>query len=190
MQVSANSKKKQLLIRDWTHIDFYAHPGLNEGPSLKLENLLVLEQHFEVKPFAFIRHPIEVWTSRGRPAVAPFFANYLAYVKALASHNIQCFKYEDFCANPAASFKEICTFLELPYAPTFTHYQENERVNGDVRNPQKQPSRGRRTQGISVLPNRPIPEAFQKEINENQDLSTCLQIQNYHTYATCSTTHS
>ena len=173
------TSQKQLVIRDWTHVNFFDHPTILEKPSNTLLNYELLKKNIDVSAFAFLRNPIDIWTSRGRPKPVPFFKQYLKYVNELEKHDIQIFKYEDFCAHPELTFRNICSFLDLPYSSTINSYQTNIRVNGDIRNPKGKPSRGRIDKGICVLPSIPIPEKFLHQIRNDQSLESINNLLDY-----------
>ena len=154
---------KHLVVRDWTHVNFFQHPGM-PAPSETLMNLEVLCENMPVQPFAFVRNPLDVWISRGFPPAGDFFRQMNRYGKALVDRGIEVFTYEEFCQKPEPTMQRLCHFLDLPYDEGFRNFHLNTKVNGDIRHPKGRPSRGRLEHGISVLPDLPLPEERQQEL--------------------------
>ncbi|MBL4710664.1 MAG: hypothetical protein JKY48_19740 [Flavobacteriales bacterium] len=161
--------QQSLIIRDWTHINFFKHPPTFKQPIEKLLNFEMISEELEVKAFAFVRDPIDVWISYGYPDADYFFGQINRYSKELKKHGIKTFAYEHFCENPELIIREICDYIDIEYSDHFKKFESNENVNGDIRHPKKKPSRGRLTTGISLLARIPIPDDKQKEMNNSSE---------------------
>ena len=101
---------RQLVVREWTFINFMPYENNGWNPPNRLLTLEALEKKCEVIPFAFVRDSIDVWISHGSPAADDFFEQYLRYVETLCAKKIPIFKYEDFCKNPAVILRDLCGY--------------------------------------------------------------------------------
>lgn len=126
--VNQSTKETQIILRDFSFINFTPHKQNSFNPSFKFEILSKIPHPFT--PFAIIRHPFDIWTSRGCPPF--FFEYYLKYLQELKYSNIITFKYEHFCHNPQETFQTLCreTGIELPTYHTNT-FILNKQITGD-----------------------------------------------------------
>lgn len=144
---------KQLLLRDWSHLDFTGVPWIEE-PAMQLSTSVLLAERFEVLATATVRHPIDQWISleklplvRGRLTVAAFMKGYRAFAERAAT--IGFLRFEDFTADPAAGANTLCQRLHLHFDPSFIDkWSRYTRVTGDA-GPE---SRGRATHSANIRP--------------------------------------
>ncbi len=159
---------RQLVVREWTFINFMPYEPNGWNPPNKLLTLEAIEKRCEVIPFAFVRDSIDVWISRGTPAADVFFEHYLRYVEALLENRVPVFKYEDFCRRPDVILRNICEYSGLTYSDSYQNYASFLNVNGEVQNIDG--SRGTRQGRIKLLRRRHLPEDKIMEANENADM--------------------
>ena len=170
-------KKKHLVVRDWTFINFVPREENKWEPPERLLALEQLENISEVIPFAFIRDSIDIWISRNLPPANEFFRQYLNYVRELVNRDIKTFKYEEFCRYPSYVLREICNFTGLEYSDSYNNYLTFQKVNGDIQIKSK--SRGSRHKKISLLPRRLMPLPKILEVNHNNDMKEANSLMNY-----------
>lgn len=171
-------KHKQLIVRDWTFINFVPHEYNNWNPPNCLLTLELLKEKCNVIPIVFIRNTIDVWISRGMPNVESFSEQYINYLNCIKKYNIKIFKYEDFCSAPKKVMREICKYSGIAYNPRFTEdHVHFTKVNGDVQ--KTQPSRGERHGRIELLPRRIISEEKIREVNSCKQIQLANEMNNY-----------
>ena len=161
-------QNKNLIIRDWSYINFVPHKNNNFNPSYKLKTYSQLKHKNQVIPFVFLRNTIDVWISLGTPPIEQFSKLYLKYTNELIANNIKIFKYENFCKDPSKEMVEICKYIGIKYDNSYKNYNEFVNVNGDVQNKDK--SRGIKQKKIKELPRKKI--SFMKKM----ELKNCQRI--------------
>jgi hypothetical protein len=167
---------RSLLIRDWSVIDFVPMKENDFKPSRSFSNLQCLKALGDVRPFAFVRDPIDVWISNG--SHREFFGGYRRYAEALSELDVPIFKYEDFCQDTAVLLKEICQCLGISYSDHWREFSGYQRVTGDVRT-QKHTSRGLAEKDIRKFPRRRIPRANIEWVNACEDMQVASRLTGY-----------
>jgi hypothetical protein len=132
----AVEKRRRLVLRDYNYIDFVGVPFCDDPPQ-RLTLYSALPANIPTRPIAFIRHPVDQWSSLCkhdivRDALPPahFCGAYAAFLKELGS--IPKHKYEDFAADPSCSMQTICRDLGLVFEPGFLQrFQQFDNVTGD-----------------------------------------------------------
>jgi hypothetical protein len=170
-----NKTNKRLIIRDWTFIDFTPHTLNNYQPIGKFSNMELLNKKVNIQPIAFIRDAIDIWISRWMPP--DFFPYYKNYTQELIINNIPLFKYEDFCEDQEVILKAICNKADLDFSDNYKNYLRYDNVTGD--NMTSVISRGKRSEIISPLKRRKIPNSVIKELNKNIDMIAANTIMQY-----------
>jgi hypothetical protein len=166
---------KNLVIRDWTYINYFPDQANDYHPPEKLLAYDSLNPHCDLIPFVFVRDSIDVWISRGLPSAKSFFKHYLNYIEDVVE--FPSYKYEDFCEKPGQVIREICHQTGLPYDESWKNYQDYQNVHGDVQT--NILSRGRRMGGINPLPRKLISPNKIKEVNQNSDMKKANQHHSY-----------
>lgn len=126
----------QLVLRDWSHLDFHAVPFLPAAThhSAHAEQLA---KRFVLHRISLVRHPIFQWLSlqrltviRGRLTLAEFMAGYLAFARLAVETGFV--RLEDFVCNPDTSLRALCDQLHLPFDPGYhERWPDNRWVTGD-----------------------------------------------------------
>ncbi len=173
------TKNKQLIIRDWSFINFTPHEYNNFNPPNKLLSLEELKNDTGFIAFAFVRDSIDVWISRGMPPVKEFYTQYSRYINELLKNNIKIFKYEDLCKNPDFEIKKICEYIDIPYSESYKNYTDFLRVSGDIQNKQK--SRGIRSNKIIPMNRKTIYANKIAEINNSAQMIEVNKLLGYKT---------
>lgn len=168
----------QLIIRDWTFVNFNPLPNNNQNPPNKLLALEALKRKCKLKPFAFVRNAIDVWISRN---VSPeeFFGPYLRYVKEILKLEIPIFKYENFCENPDKVIRNICKYAGLKYNDSYKNYASFQNVNGDIQ--VSEYSRGIKQKEIKLLPRKRISRKKIKKMECNAEMIQANKLLGYST---------
>jgi len=164
-------ENRQLIIRDWSYINFMPDEENKHNPPKKLLILDVLRGKCKLIPFVFVRDAIDIYISFSKHNiriikynVEEFFEYYLTYVKFILSLNCPIFKYEDFTSHPVKIIKSICNYSGLRYSPSFKNYNTFEKINGDIQFGNS--SRGIRQNYIKPLLRRVISKNKIVEINQ------------------------
>jgi hypothetical protein len=134
----------RLLIRDWPYIDFFAQSRFwHQKPTGRLSLVEQLENRFELRRIAVVRHPLDQWMSwlnyQGAADARAFgFENFLTAVKqfAEATLDIPHFRYEKFVDAAAQTMKSMCEELGLPYNAVFLQrFRDYRQITGDALEP-------------------------------------------------------
>ncbi len=120
---SVRSRGDQLVVRDWSHLDFTGVPWVTE-PRYKLTTAEVLASSFDLNQAAIVRHPVTQWESlRRQPEIEDkldvrrFLKGYRAFAELAA--DIGFVRFEEFTLNPASNLQTLCGLLKINYDPAF-----------------------------------------------------------------------
>ena len=133
----AHETKRDLVIRDWSHLDFTAVPFLADR-SYRLTTANVLKADFDVIHTATVRHPIDQWLSLRRLAAVAGKLNLDEFLRdcrrfAETVRNIGFVRYEDFTHNPDAALQDLCQRLDLSFDPAYRQrWKAYQNITGDV----------------------------------------------------------
>ena len=120
LAVAAKARGSNLVIRDWTHVDFTPWPVADPPYSLSLHNALAPIGN--MLSFSTVRHPIAQWRSweKYQPGSIEC-ADYMLGCRRFAEHAVRTgfIRYEDFLADPEEEMKKICEALKVPLDPGF-----------------------------------------------------------------------
>ena len=179
------SSDKQLIIRDWTYVNFMSAQENNYHPPNRFLILEALKDHCHLVPFAFVRDAIDVYLSIAKHIemsdfdLTSFSGHYATYVKALIASHIPLFRYEDFILDPESIMKSICESTGLTYSPAFRDFHEFNKVNGDVQFGKT--SRGARKKDLMPLPRKSISESQIKALNQCEAMIEANRLLGYPT---------
>jgi hypothetical protein len=128
--------RRHLVLRDYNFVDFVGVP-FTADPPRQLTLYAALPAGVPTRATAFIRHPIDQWSSlckhervRAVLTASAFCEAYAAFLEEL--ENIPTFKYEDFVACPEVRLRAICEALALPFDPSFAErFHTFDYVSGD-----------------------------------------------------------
>jgi hypothetical protein len=169
------SSGRHLVVRDWCYVNFASHEYNHGKPPKRFLTIEGLRGKVDVKIFAFVRDAIDIWISRGCPDVKQFFEEYWGYIEKLTELKVPVFKYEDFCANPMRTLREICECVGLDYADVSESYRSFDYVNGDTQGA----SRGNTLSEIKLLPRKDIQKRMVKEVNASDFMKKCNSAMGY-----------
>lgn len=173
----AHARNLRLIVRDWTHLDFTG-PPLVASPSYRLLTAEALSAHFHLLQIATVRHPIDEWESlrrrilvRGHVKLDAFLKGYRRFAEVC--QKIGFLRYEDFCADPDAALRRLCSILEIPFDPTWrSRWASYDRMTGD--------ETARRDAGDIKLPRRrPFEPGLEKSFLNHPDYRPSLELLGY-----------
>ncbi len=172
-----SNRGKQLVIRDWTHLDFTAVPFLKE-PSYSFVTADVLRRHCEVIQFATTRHPIDQWLSlrkldimQGKLSLSQYLMGYRHFAEKCAE--IGFIRYEDFVRTPEPVVQELCTQLKLKYDYSFINkWSAYNKITGDISPP-------RVREKIEVRKRESVESGLLKQFESNIDYQKALMLLGY-----------
>ncbi len=179
------SSDKQLIIRDWTYVNFMSAKENNYDPPQRFLILEALKARCHLVPFAFVRDVIDVYLSIAKHIemsdfdLNNFSGHYATYVKALIASHMPFFKYEDFISDPENMMKSICESTGLRYSPAYRDFYRFNKVNGDVQFGKT--SRGARKKDIRPLPRKSISESQIKALNQCEAMIEANRLLGYPT---------
>lgn len=172
--------KKNLIIRDWSFINFSPQTENSNHPP---NEFLILKALKGLNPnrFALVRNAIDVWISRGAPDPQTFFNEYLTYTQKLIEQNIFIVKYENFTYNPVKQIKRLCTKFNIksPKNIDLAKIAQYDKVNGDIQLGGK--SRGNKLKTIKQLERKKISPTKIQLIENNADLKKANELLGYPT---------
>ena len=170
IQQHCDKQEKKLILRDWSHIDYFGFPVTN-NPSQKDELTQLLTPHFEIKTVQIIRDPIDTWESFSRLnivkesklSISKFINGYINYLHQTQS-DFQL-SYEEFLKNPNDQLKMTCEALDCKFDPNYKdNWFEFSNITGD----QSSQSSLRKTSTIRPRPkkviNNEIKEKFMLDV--------------------------
>ncbi|RLB04232.1 MAG: hypothetical protein DRG83_05280 [Deltaproteobacteria bacterium] len=171
-----NDSGKQLIIRDWTHLDF--RKGKHNGwrPTYRFRIIEELNNLAELVPFAFVRDAIDVYLSSGGD-LKDFASDYLAYTRELVKLGAPIVKYEDLVSQPDKTVKRICDICDLRYSEDYKNFSTNRKCTGDIQ--LGRTSRGGRQQSICLLPRKWVSKQRRVQINACRDLVQANRLLGY-----------
>lgn len=116
LSAAAARSGRVLVIRDWTHADFFGSERLYSMTASALDG------HFKQVRAATVRHPIDTWISMTASGFlkfdhAEFLRRFLAFVDMTAFMPVV--RYEDICHTPLTAVSELCAALDVPFEMDF-----------------------------------------------------------------------
>lgn len=110
---------KNLILRDWAHIDYIGFPFRRESP-FRLQLRDSVPEEFDVVSVAIVRDPIDQFLAMRRYAILKNDWDSRAvwhgmFRFAVDTQGMPRFRYEDFLANPDAALRELCHVFRIPF---------------------------------------------------------------------------
>lgn len=140
IQTHCQLNNQKLLLRDWSHIDYFGVPVTTEPKNIPVL-LEVLRPYFHILSIQTLRNPLDIWLSMRRLSLvrkaninaSDFMNAYLRYVQNTQS-DYQLL-YEHFLDNPDQELKNTCKALDLSYDSTYKKKWFNySTITGDLSN--------------------------------------------------------
>ncbi len=183
-------KGLNLVIRDWTHIDFT--PGdYPVDPVYQATQDIVLRDHFDIRKISITRHPLDAYLSvcqvprmKDTLTSAVYMHSFLKYAEF--AHSIGFIRFEDFCRQPKPVLQKICGTLNISYADDFeSRYHTFTKVTGEIYSKNDtetitgEAPKERRQHEIKLPPRRAVPERLERELQSNTDYTRILDLLGY-----------
>lgn len=137
---------RQLVIRDWSHIDFTGLPFI-ENPSYRLTTAEILSQYYRIIHTSTVRHPLDQWISLNRltmfkdaprPEAKKFIYGYLRFAEF--ANKMGYVRYEDFARGSDAALRSLCERLRLDFDADYkSKWQDYGMITGDNTTPSESP---------------------------------------------------
>ena len=170
------STPKQLVVRDWSHVDFMGIPIESDRPgSLRLASTLASD--FDVMSVASIRNPVDQYLSMHKlPILQESWDSELVWraMRKFAEQiqGMPWIRYEQFVVDPEKEIKRLCEHWQIQFDDRFlTRWTEYVHVTGDpVRLTKRE---------IQRTPRSPVPDDFWLSVVENDDFYATLDILGY-----------
>ena len=132
----AAQQKKQLVIRNWSHLDYIGLPFLAQ-PLMRPSLRLALQPIARLREAVTVRHPIYQWLSmqrlvilQGKLNLADYLRGYLRFLED--NKGLPVMRYEDFCQQPEKNMQVFCTAAGLDYDAAFIQkWAAYEQITGD-----------------------------------------------------------
>lgn len=171
---------RNLVIRDWAHLDFIGVPVLKE-PQFHLQLNETLSPVFRIVPYALVRHPIDQWVSTARLKIMEgvldldaFLAGYRRFAEACITTGFM--RYEDFTRAPVLQMEILCRHLELEFDAGFIErWAEYTHVTGDT----SKMSRGSQSDRIKPLRRRMVEKSLLDRFGKNSDYLRAIALLGY-----------
>ncbi len=155
----ASRRGDALVLRDWSHLDYYGLPYVAE-PGMGSDLIDAVGGAYEVRVACTTRHPVDQYLSLrtlkviGEVDLDLFLRGNLAFAAYARAHGYV--RYEDFTREPDAKLREICAMLDVEFDPGYAdRWWSYEQVTGDVK---RGNSRGVRENAIRPLERKPVDE--------------------------------
>ena len=163
-----------LLLRDWSHADFTAHPPF-PAPTYRLSIVDALQERFNILHTASVRHPIDQWLSlrrlmviHGHVSLSQFLYGYRRFAEECVEMGF--IRYDDLVASPETEIQKICSRLDLAYDPSFaTNWVKYSKVTGDM-------NQNRAETAIKKLPRRDFEADLLQQFESNSDYWESLKL--------------
>lgn len=173
----AAERGKEIVIRDWTHLDFTAVPFLPQR-SYRLITAEVLRTAFDVVHTATVRHPIDQWLSlrqleimNGKIRLEQFLRDYLRFAET--SCEIGFVRYEDFTRDPDGVLHVLCARLDLPFDPQYQQrWKAYRNITGDI-------ASNAPVRDIAPGARRPMEPGLLNRFEANADYRAALELLGY-----------
>jgi hypothetical protein len=174
--IRACESGRHLILRDYNFVDFVGVPYTTTPPR-RLTLYAALPEGVPTRSAAFIRHPVDQWSSlckhdHVRSVLSPtaFCEAYVVFLEELGG--IPTFKYEDFAVCPAAVLREMCDALLLPFEGSFSErFHTFDNVTGDFSRHQER--------AISLPGPKNIPAVVVEEFRQSTAYTQVLRATGY-----------
>lgn len=180
---SARRRKRPLVIRDWSHLDFMP-VGLGLKPALVSVQAEMLADHFDLLRTATVRHPLDQWlslaamlTTEGRPPRQAELEEWLNGMHGFAvmAAATGFVRYEEIVNDPASGMEKLCRKLDFAFDPARLEgwRETTDFSTGGV------PGRAAASIAIERLEPRPAPPHLLHRLNRDRRYRQALDLLGY-----------
>ena len=131
---------KQLILRDWSHVDYLGPPVTNK-PKGKPALIDVLSPYFDIRSIQLVRHPLDTWLSLRRLNLIKkngidfeqFLKACRCYLESTGSEHRLV--YEEFLKSSSEQLEIACRQVGLVYDEEYQdRWFEFDKITGDTSN--------------------------------------------------------
>ena len=110
-------------MRDYNFVEFVGIPFVHDPPGRR-NIYAALPGDVPTVAIAFLRHPVDQWSSLCKHAQVAAVLTPSKFVRAYANflddlRGVPIFRYEDLVRNPCAEFNRLCAVLQLDFDASF-----------------------------------------------------------------------
>ena len=136
-ETRASGRGDSLVLRDWSHLDYYGLPYTKAEMGTGLRDSL--GEAYEFVEACTVRHPVDQYRSLGKlPVIGEIdWDLFLDGNLAFAKYAVECgfVRYEDLTRDPDGELKKLCSMLEIGFDPSYAQrWGGYEHVTGDTVN--------------------------------------------------------
>lgn len=173
----AEQRKKQVILRDWSYIDFTPLP-FAQVPRFQLSQRDCLGAKFELRETALVRHPLDMLLAADNGKLCQDAASLRRYLRGLRlfarqAADVGFCRFEDFCADPSRTLREVCDALDLHFDASFAVRYTSYTAVTDINVDQASLNNNQR----SVRP--PVTHALASLLRGNEDYMETVDILGY-----------
>ncbi|MBC8445498.1 MAG: tetratricopeptide repeat protein [Rhodospirillaceae bacterium] len=174
-------RDENLVITDWSHLDFIARPFM-PAPTYEVFVNSDVERDFTVRDIYFVRHPLIQWVAyceltnvSKHVSVEEFLVGYHRFAEQATRG--KWYRCEDFAENPGDILKDVCQHLELPFDPEYVDtWPFNSSVNGDLHDRTLEARAYDKLQAPVLLDNYP---SLRAQMEKSADYGRILELLGY-----------
>jgi hypothetical protein len=140
IEAACRERGNALVLRTWDHVDFMPNQWTTGPLPMRSKLVEALSGSCDLIRAAIVREPEPTRASLAKylaereveaPSLEDFDRGYQAF-RAMAMANECVVHYEQFLADPVATMRVLCAYLELPFDPTFVdRWQAYHSITGD-----------------------------------------------------------
>ncbi len=179
-ELRASARGENLVLRDWSHLDYLGVPFVKPGYGFALGEML--EAAYDLRVVTTVRHPVDQYLSLfGLPMVMQKldFGRYcfgcLKMSEYASVHGF--YRYEDFTRDPDAVLESICHDLELPFDPGYREkWAQYTTITGDT---VPTLGRGSMKKTIEFFDRKPIEDSLLESFRVNADYRRACELLGY-----------
>ncbi len=167
-ETRASGRGDWLVLRDWSHLDYYGLPYAKAGMGTGLRDSL--GEAYEFVEACTVRHPVDQYCSLSKVAVIGeidwdlFLDGNLAFAKYASACGYV--RYEDLTRDPDGELEKLCAMLEIGFDPGYAQrWGDYEHVTGDTA---RGGSEGTRKSEIRPLTQKGVDESLMERFGSDE----------------------
>jgi hypothetical protein len=170
-ETRASARGAELVLRDWSHLDYYGKPYVKAMMGTGLKDSL--QGAYEVVEACTTRHPLDQYVSLSKiGAIAGAggvdWELFLDGNLAFAKYAKECgfVRYEDLTRDPDGELRKLCDMLEIGFDPEYAQrWGSYEYVTGDVK---RAGSEGTRVNEIRPLERKGVDDGLLERFRNDE----------------------
>ncbi len=181
-ETRASGRGETLVLRDWSHLDYYGRPYAKARMGSALRDSL--QDAYEVVEACTVRHPVDQYVSLSKIAVIVedggvdwdlFLDGNLAYAQYAEERGFV--RYEDLTRDPDGELKKLCGMLEIDFDAGYAQrWGSYEHVTGDVK---RAGSEGTRVNEIRPLERKGVDEEMLERFRSDERYRQVCELLGY-----------